>query len=444
MTFSSDRALIVKNVSKCFEMYDKPVHRLFQTLSMGRKTFYKEFWALKDVDFELKRGESLGIIGRNGAGKSTLLQIITGTLQPTTGTVEMKGRVAALLELGSGFSPEFTGKDNVYMNASILGLTKKEIDAKYDDIVTFADIGEFIDQPVKTYSSGMMVRLAFAVQVIVEPDILIVDEALAVGDALFQKKCFAKMMEIRSRGVSLIVVSHDVFSIKQLCNYALLLERGKMVEFDDVIKTTATYYRHLFPKQEKKSTCTSNDLSTANTTAKNDIELHKGKAVRYYDVPTNTSWGHGGITLKSICLSGCPVEGVFNGGEELIFTCRFECDPECVTRIVEEEQVVPRYLFGIRVENAKAVVLADLASTIQPEQWTTIDISTEKEIYIQIATKMPLLAAGNYFFTLGVAVGSEQQHAALASYDNLIMLQCDPNEKFIGLLKFDYQVKRIK
>ena len=180
MQGNSDIVLSVKNVSKCFEMYEKPVHRLYQTLCAGKKKFYKEFWALRDISFDVHRGECVGIIGRNGAGKSTLLQIITGTLAPTGGSVSLKGRVAALLELGSGFNPEFTGRENVYLNGSILGLTHEEIDARYQDIIAFADIGDFISQPVKTYSSGMMVRLAFAVNAFVDPDVLIVDEALAV------------------------------------------------------------------------------------------------------------------------------------------------------------------------------------------------------------------------------------------------------------------------
>jgi len=225
---SDDIALRVQNVSKCFEMYAKPVHRLLQTLTMGKKTFYKEFWALKDINFEVKRGECVGIIGRNGAGKSTLLQIIAGTLQPTTGSVEIKGRVAALLELGSGFNPEFTGRDNVYMNATILGLTKAEIDAKYDEIVAFADIGEFIDQPVKTYSSGMMVRLAFSVQVVINPEVLIIDEALAVGDMFFQQKCFLKLKQLQENGCTSLFVSHDISSIKNLCSMVVYLKGGRM------------------------------------------------------------------------------------------------------------------------------------------------------------------------------------------------------------------------
>ena len=229
MSSDHDIVLSVKNVSKCFEMYEKPVHRLYQTLCAGRKKFYKEFWALKDISFDVHRGECVGIIGRNGAGKSTVLQIITGTLAPTSGEVKVNGRIAALLELGSGFNPEFTGHENVYLNGAILGLSKEEIDKRYDDILAFADIGDFIDQPVKTYSSGMMVRLAFAVQVMVDPDVLIVDEALAVGDMFFQQKCLHYMKRLCERGCTLLFVSHSLGTVRSLCQRAILLRGGRIV-----------------------------------------------------------------------------------------------------------------------------------------------------------------------------------------------------------------------
>lgn len=202
MSFN-DIILNINDVSKCYELYKNPKDRLLQTLCLGYKKFYKEFWALRDINFEVRRGECIGLIGRNGAGKSTLLQIITGTLQPTTGSITVNGRIAALLELGSGFNPDFTGRENIYMNAAILGFSNKEIFSKFIDIVTFADIGDFIEQPVKNYSSGMMARLAFATQIMLEPEILIVDEALAVGDHFFQAKCYAYLRQLKKRGVTL-------------------------------------------------------------------------------------------------------------------------------------------------------------------------------------------------------------------------------------------------
>lgn len=241
----------VSNISKTYLVWRTPFSRLFVPLVIrALRLFFPAYCdallqracqsirALEQVDFCVQEGESLGIIGLNGSGKSTLLQIIAGTLQPTTGSVEVKGRIAALLELGSGFDPEFTGRENVYINASILGLTRREIDARYDAIVAFADIGDFIDRPVKTYSSGMMVRLAFAVQVHVEPDVLIVDEALSVGDARFQAKALTKIEEILGRGTTLLFVGHDLSAVRSFCNQAMLLDKGRVIKSgipDDVI-----------------------------------------------------------------------------------------------------------------------------------------------------------------------------------------------------------------
>ncbi len=224
----AEMAISVRGVSKCYEIYDRPIDRLKQTLWRGRRRFYREFWAVRDISFDVRRGEAIGIIGRNGSGKSTILQIIAGTLRPTEGEVEVHGRVAALLELGSGFNPEFTGRENAFLNGAILGLSRDQVAERFDQIASFADIGEFIDMPVKTYSTGMLVRLAFAVQVQLEPDILIVDEALAVGDALFQKRCFQKLEEMRGRGLTLVFVSHDQESVRSFTSCAILLDQGQM------------------------------------------------------------------------------------------------------------------------------------------------------------------------------------------------------------------------
>lgn len=220
-------AISVKNVSKCFKRYARPADRLKEILLPG-KTRADEFWALQNINLEVPKGQTLGIIGRNGCGKSTLLQIIAGILTPTTGEVGVNGRVSALLELGSGFNPEFTGRQNVFFNGQILGLSQQEIEAKFDEIASFADIGDFIDQPVKTYSSGMFVRLAFAVAVNVSPEVLIVDEALAVGDVVFQHRCMRRMRALMDSGVTTLFVSHDSGAIKTLCNSAVMLNQGKV------------------------------------------------------------------------------------------------------------------------------------------------------------------------------------------------------------------------
>ncbi|OXM86525.1 ABC transporter ATP-binding protein [Paenibacillus rigui] len=227
---SSNSVIKVENISKCYQIYDSPQDRLKQLLVPGDKKFYKEFWALNNISFDIQKGEAIGIIGRNGSGKSTLLQIISGTLAPTSGKVEVNGRIAALLELGSGFNPEYTGRENVYLNGSILGIPRKEMEIIFDDIAEFADIGDFIDQPVKTYSSGMMVRLAFAVQACIEPEILIVDEALAVGDMLFQKRCFSRMKALAEKGTTLLFVTHDIELVRTFTSRAILLNSGEIVK----------------------------------------------------------------------------------------------------------------------------------------------------------------------------------------------------------------------
>jgi lipopolysaccharide transport system ATP-binding protein len=224
----SDLSISLKNISKVYKRYHHPADRLKELLFPG-KPRSEEFWALRDINLDISKGETVGIIGRNGSGKSTLLQIIVGTLQPTSGIAKVEGRVSALLELGSGFNPEFTGRQNVFFNGRILGLSQEEIANQFDEIAAFADIGEFLDQPVKAYSSGMFVRLAFAVAVHVEPEILVVDEALAVGDEAFQRKCFARIDAIREAGASVLFVSHSATSIVELCNRAILLDHGEIL-----------------------------------------------------------------------------------------------------------------------------------------------------------------------------------------------------------------------
>lgn len=244
-----DVAVKVEKVSKIYKSYARPSDRLKEILSGGKKIYHQPIVALNDVSFTVRKGTTFGILGHNGSGKSTILQIITSVLQPSSGTVSTNGRISALLELGSGFNPEFSGVDNVYLYASILGLSEEEIDARLEGILRFADIGEFINYPIKTYSSGMAVRLAFSVAVAIEPDILVVDEALAVGDALFQHKCILRMREIMENGSTVIFVSHDIGTVKSLCKEAVLLESGKLVASGKADEVATEYQRRLFARE---------------------------------------------------------------------------------------------------------------------------------------------------------------------------------------------------
>ena len=248
---SSEISIKVENLSKCYQIYEQPrdrlkqfvVPRLRRAIGQPAKQYFREFWALKDVSFEVKRGETVGIIGRNGSGKSTLLQMICGTLNPTGGSVRANGRIAALLELGSGFNPEFSGRENVYMNGAVLGLTREEVDERFDAIAAFADIGDFIEQPVKTYSSGMYVRLAFAVITHVDADILVIDEALAVGDAVFTQKCMRFLRKFKEQG-TLIFVSHDMGSVLNLCERAVWLHAGQLRQMGESKEIAEAYLQY--------------------------------------------------------------------------------------------------------------------------------------------------------------------------------------------------------
>lgn len=238
---SSESVIEVTELSKRYALFERPSDRLRQMLWRGRKRFYREFVALDGLDFRLVRGEALGLIGRNGAGKSTLLQLICGTLTPTSGTVSVRGRVAALLELGAGFNPDFTGDENIHLNASLLGLTPEEIARHYDEIVAFADIGDFLHQPVKTYSSGMYVRLAFAIATSVEPDILVIDEALSVGDGAFARKSFDRIMSLREQGATILFCSHSMFHVESICDRVLWLDKGKPIRFGEPAQVVPAY-----------------------------------------------------------------------------------------------------------------------------------------------------------------------------------------------------------
>lgn len=265
---SAEVAISVDHVSKAYRIWNDPASRLkspimeatgrmfpkrsgvHERLCARAKSYYRDFFALQDVSFQVRKGESVGIIGRNGSGKSTLLQIIAGTLQPTSGAVQVAGRVAALLELGSGFNPEFTGRENVYMNAAVLGLSRAETDTRFAAIASFADIGEFLDQPVKTYSSGMLMRLAFAVQTAVDPEVLIVDEALSVGDEAFQRKCFARMEALRAHGTTILLVTHAPMTVLEACDRALLVNGGRLLLDDEPKAVVQQYHRLLFAPPE--------------------------------------------------------------------------------------------------------------------------------------------------------------------------------------------------
>ncbi|MEE0419930.1 MAG: ABC transporter ATP-binding protein [Lachnospiraceae bacterium] len=264
----SKTAIQVTDVTKIYKLYDRPKDRLKESLGLTRKKCYQEHYALNHINFEVEKGETVGIIGTNGSGKSTMLKLITGVLTPTEGKIEVDGRISALLELGAGFNMEYTGIENVYLNGSMIGFSKSEIDAKLQDILDFADIGEFVHQPVKSYSSGMFVRLAFAVAINIDPEILIVDEALSVGDVFFQAKCYRKFEEFKKQGRTILFVSHDLGSITKYCDRAILLNRGEKI-FEGTPKETVDIYKKVlvgqFDPSELEQDMDANDITKLST-----------------------------------------------------------------------------------------------------------------------------------------------------------------------------------
>jgi lipopolysaccharide transport system ATP-binding protein len=360
---SNDIAIRVSNLSKCYQIYDTPrdrlkqfvvpklcrsmpaVRKLFPTSHSPRSTdqgahlplttqhapvFYKEFWALKGVSFEIKKGEVIGIIGRNGSGKSTLLQMICGTLNSTNGSVQTSGRIAALLELGSGFNPDFTGRENVYMNAVVLGLSNEEIDARFNDIVAFADIGDFIEQPVKTYSSGMVVRLAFAVASCVDPEILVVDEALAVGDSVFQAKCFRRFQQLRDRGTTVLLVTHDIGSVIQLCNHAHVLHGGYLVASGSP-KVMGDEYRRRCAEEASGN----RDLTIQASSSAHPASLNSNLDIWMERSPNTQEYGDGRATFEGFALLGSDgqLRAQIVSGEEVTLRMKIKFHEACIAPI---------------------------------------------------------------------------------------------------------------
>ncbi len=405
---SSDEVVLrIRHISKRFEIYEKPRHRLQQMLFGRWKTYYREFRALSDINLEVRKGECVGIIGPNGAGKSTLLQIMTGTLQPTEGTVERHGRIAALLELGSGFNPEFTGRENVYMNAAILGLTKKETDEKYQDIVDFADIGEFIDQPVKTYSSGMIVRLAFAVNAFVDPDVLIVDEALAVGDAFFQQKCMRFIRKFKENH-TILFVSHDTAAVVNLCDRGVLLENGQVKMIGSPKEVTEQYLKVLYsdnqevegnqpeqPPQAEQPEGEYYDMRRAfinGSKYRNDMEVFK--------FSNQSCFGAGGAEIENVYfanVNGKPLSWIV-GGEIVKLTIAVRVHTDMSSPIV-----------GFTVKDRLGQwILGD--NTYITYQNAPVRAAAGQKLVAEFEFYMPTLQPGNYSIDCAVADGTQENH----------------------------------
>jgi len=364
----SDIAISIKNVSKYYKLYNTPKDRFKEALSFRNKQYHKKFYATRNLNLDIKKGEVIGIVGKNGSGKSTLLKLITGVLQPDEGSIKVNGKISALLELGSGFNPEFTGLQNIFFYGTILGLTKKQMEEKLADIIAFADIGDFLNQPIKTYSSGMKSRLGFAVAVHIDPEILILDEVLAVGDILFKRKCYAKMEEFFKSGKTIIYVSHDANSIRELCNRAVFLTEGNILMDTDPKTVTNYYEKYLFSKEPDKIKQEILNLNTAKKITKkkssnkeiirsssiNVIENpHKETELEAYFIPdlkpkSTVVYKNYDVEITDLSIATLDGESVnvLISGEEYLYkyTVRFDIDAKDVS-------------FGMQIKNEKGVAI---------------------------------------------------------------------------------------
>lgn len=443
-----DVAIRVSGLGKCYQIYNAPRDRLKQFIAprvqrfarLPIKQYYREFWALRDISFEIKKGETVGIIGRNGSGKSTLLQIICGTVSPTRGSIETNGRVAALLELGSGFNPEFSGRENVYLNAALLGLSKDEVDKRFDDIAAFADIGQFIEQPVKTYSNGMMVRLAFAVQCQVNPDILIVDEALAVGDARFQAKCFERLRQLKQNGTSILLVTHSGDQIVTHCSRAILLNNGIQLESGEPRRVVNRYMDLLFGKEKNLPEADFGKTLTLST-----AQDAKGAAILNFteDVfATRTGynsdeyrWGDGDARILDYCLAvdGKVYPVAIKTGQTIYLAVS-----------VQFHKNLFRPIFGITVKTKEGVTVYGANSeTLECNDFQQLGEAVSSA-YVEATFKCPL-APGDYFVSLGVATRKGEEIVPHDRRYDAIHMQVQPDSTFFGLvdLGININVKKV-
>jgi ABC-type polysaccharide/polyol phosphate transport system ATPase subunit len=377
------------------------------------KQYHEPFYALNDVSFEIEKGETVGIIGTNGSGKSTILKIITGVLQPSTGEVKVEGNVSALLELGAGFDMEYTGIENIYMNGAVLGYSEEEMNKKKEEILGFADIGDFVNQPVKTYSSGMLVRLAFALAINVEPEILIIDEALAVGDAFFQAKCFHKLEEIKEKGTTILFVSHDIVSVKKLCSRAVWLDRGKLREVGGAKEVCEKYLSMQIEEQNKEMAKLVENMTLDNTV--NNIENGDRKTFRAINLS------------KSVDVSGTKQ------GEILSFYIKNESSKEVMVletkkkytfgMLVKFNKDLENILFGFEMENVRGVKLFSVNNFLTDEVLEKVLMGELYEVSFEI--ELPRICTGEYLVSPSLAAGSQDSHVVLQRIHNYMKITID-------------------
>ena len=457
---SDEIAISVRGVSKHYLMFDRPEDRMRQMFwprlqrLFGREPqrYYRDFAALENVSFDVRRGEAVGIVGRNGSGKSTLLQIVCGILQPSAGEVQVNGRISALLELGAGFNPDFTGRENVYLNAAIMGIERAEVDARFDDIAAFADIGHFINQPVKSYSSGMFVRLAFASAINVDPDILVVDEALSVGDEAFQRKCFARIEAMRSRGVTIVFVSHSASTVIELCEQAVLLDAGELLADGRPKDVVRLYHKLLFstperaaaireeirlaPTLEEGGPATSGPDEAAAADATEvaaAIEAIAPQDPAYFDE------GMLGVDTLAYDAQGASIEGVevrtpdgrrvnvLTPGAAYVYRYRVRFDRPAVG-----------VRFGMMIKTVTGLELSGAVSAVRGAAFDYVAADSEVEVEFRFRC---LLVPGMYFMNAGVLAAGEEGEAYIDRRIDVMMFRVSPQPARLatGLVDLDVE-----
>ena len=431
---AEDIAIHVDKLSKTYQIFDTPSDRMKQFVLPRLKSligspvrpYYKEFRALNDISFSVRRGETVGILGRNGSGKSTLLQIIAGTLTPTNGTVQTRGRIAALLELGSGFNPEFTGRENVFFNAAILGLTKEEITARFDAIVDFANIGDLIDQPVKTYSSGMTVRLAFAVQSQINPDILIVDEALSVGDAKFQAKCFDRLRQLKEDGTSILLVTHSSEQIVTHCTRALLIDKGIQLEYGEPKAVVNKYMDMLFGKEAPSKTTLLAPIASTHTPDIDASNLSTDADVFATHIGYNEHeyrWGDAQARILDFKL----------WSENVVYPASLSTGQKIELAVsIKFMNEISNPVFGVTFKTKEGVTVYGTNTNTLNSQLPSI-CKAGQVIQIQSTFNCDL-APGDYFLSLGIASKHGEEITPHDRRYDVIHLQVRPDEHFFGLV----------
>ena len=428
-----ENAIRVTNVTKVYKMYEKPIDRLKESLHPRHKEYHKKFYALNNISFNVGKGETVGIIGTNGSGKSTILKIITGVLSPTDGSVEVEGTISALLELGAGFNSDYTGIENIYMNGTMMGFSRKEMDGKLQDILDFADIGDFVYQPVKTYSSGMFVRLAFALAINVEPEILIIDEALAVGDAFFQAKCFNKLEEIKNSGTTILFVSHDIVSVKKLCSRAIWLDRGNLREVGDAKEVCEKYLSMQIEEQNREKAQLIRQMKLGNVTESVETE-HERKEFRRIDL--SNAAGESG-TREGEILSFYIRDN--QGNDVAVLQTEHTYHFGLLTKFNTDMDNV---LFGFEMENTRGVKLFSVNNFLSDEVLAHVN---RGEIYeVSFAVKLPRICATEYLVSPSLAAGDQTNHVVLHRIHNAVKIDVDNQGYNLSVIELDTRASFVR